>query len=87
MPFIFYHFIECTWGACYNSIFFNLLVPHLDSAAVLDYALRSPVIHGTAEVVEGVPKPKMYGQLHSRLMGVKSSIIREYLVDTFGAGR
>ena len=86
MPFIFYHFVECTRGACYNSIYFNLLVPNLDSAAVLDYVLRSPVIQGIPEVVDGVSKPRMYGELHSRLMSVKSPIIRQYLADTFGSG-
>ena len=84
MPFILYHFIECTWGACYNSIYFNLLVPHLDSAVVLDYVLRSPVVNGISEVVDGLSRPKIYGELSSRLFGVKSLTIHQYLVETFG---
>lgn len=87
MPFVLYHFVECTWGACYNSIYFNLLVPHLDSTAVLDYVLRSRVIRGIEEVADGVPKPKMYGELHSRLMGVKSPVIRQYLAAAFDTSR
>ena len=84
MPFILCHFIECTWGACYNSIYFNLLVPHLDSAVVLDYVLRSPVVHGISEVVDGLSKPRIYGELKSRLLGVKSLTIHQYLAETFG---
>ena len=87
MPFILFHFIECTRGACYNSIFSNLLLLHLDNVAVLDYVLRSSVVHGDAKVVDGVSKPKMYGELHSRLKGVKSSTIHKYLADTFGEAR
>lgn len=79
MPFILYHFIECTRGACYNSIYFNLLVPHFDSIGVLDYILRSPVIHADSKTTNDVPKPRIYGELHSRLMNVKSSTIHQYL--------
>jgi hypothetical protein len=87
MPFILCHSIECTGAACYNSIYLNLLVPHLDSVAVLDYVLRSSVVHGDAEVVDGVSKPQIYGELRSRLMDVKSSTIHQYLADTFGEAR
>lgn len=87
MPFILYHFIECTRGACYNSIFFNLLVPHLDSVPVLDYVLRSPVVRGLSEMSDDVPKPKMFGDLYARLMNVKSPVIQRYLTETFGTGK
>jgi hypothetical protein len=79
MPFILYHFIECTRGACYNSIYFNLLVPHFDCAVVLDYILRSPVIHGDSQTTNDILKPRIYSELHSRLMNVESSIIHQYL--------
>jgi|SRR5208337_1946509 len=79
MPFILYHFIECTRGACYNSIYFNFLVPYLDTVAVLDYILRSPVIHGGSETINDVPKPQIHGELHSRLMNVKAPTIHQYL--------
>ena len=79
MPFILHHFIECTRGACYNSIYFNLLVPYFDSVAVLDYILRSSVIHGDPKAANDVLKPKIYSELNSRLMNVKSSSIQQYL--------
>ena len=28
---ILYHFIECTWGGCYNALYTNVLIPHLDA--------------------------------------------------------
>ena len=59
-------------------------VPHLDSAVVLDCVLRSPVVHGISEVVDGLSRPKIYGELSSRLFGVKSLTIHQYLVETFG---
>jgi len=41
---ILYHFIGCTWGGCYNSLYSNVLVPHLDAPEVVDYVLRSPQV-------------------------------------------
>jgi len=83
MPFVLYHFIECTRGACYNSIYFNLLVPHLDSVSVLDYVLRSPVVHGDSEISADIPRPKMFDDLCSRLKAVKSPVIQRYLAENF----
>jgi hypothetical protein len=34
MPHILHHFIECTRGGCYNSLYFNVLVPRLDAQEV-----------------------------------------------------
>jgi hypothetical protein len=83
MPFVLYHFIECTWGACYNSIYLNLLVPHLNSVSVLDYVLRSPVVQSDSQFAEDSSQPKMYGNLYSRLLGVESTDIKKYLAETF----
>ena len=83
MPKIRYHFIECTWGACYNSLYSNVLVPHLDSVAVLDYVLRSPVVRGEVILKDGNPAPKIFHELFGRLRGVQSPRIQQYLADTF----
>jgi hypothetical protein len=84
LPFILYHFIECNYAACYNSIYQNLLVPHLDSISVLDYVLRTPVVEGFSESLKGIPQPKMFSELYFRLLNVKSPVIQQYLNDTFG---
>ena len=39
MPQIIYHFIECTWGGCYNHLYLNCIAPYLDSPC--DRRLRS----------------------------------------------
>ena len=49
MPQIIYHFIECTWGGCYNHLYLNCIAPYLDSPAVVDYVLRSPVVYASAD--------------------------------------
>ncbi len=84
-PEILMHFIECTWGSCYNSIYLNFLVPYFSSVAVLDYVLRSPVLVGAEVMQEGVPAPKIFGDLLFRLQGVKSPEIQRYLKATFEA--
>lgn len=83
MPEIFHHFIECSWGACYNSVYQNLLVPHLDSPDVVDYVLRSAVVHSGDDVVQGITGARVFGELMSRLRNVESDRIRTYLEITF----
>src|SRR5437762_8936873 len=67
MPHILHHFIECTWGGCYNALCSNVIVPHLDSVHVLDYVLRSSAIHPTAETVTGKTGAVIYTELRWRL--------------------
>lgn len=83
-PHILIHFIECTWGGCYNSIYENFLLPHFDSAKALDYALRSPVVRSEIVVEDGIPALKMYPELLSRLRNIRSANIKKYLAERFG---
>jgi hypothetical protein len=83
-PHILTHFVECTRGGCYNSIFQNFLVPHFDSAAALDYVLRTSVVRGDIVLEAGIPAPRMYPELLSRLCGVRSPNIQQYLAQRFG---
>ncbi len=85
MPFILYHFIECSWGGCYNSLFNHVIVPDLDAVDVLKYVLRSPVVFESGHSTASLLPPKMYAELYSRLVQVKSPAIREYVVSQFGA--
>lgn len=80
---ILYHFIQCTWGTCYNALYLNVLVPHLDAPEVLDYVLRGSVVHNTAGVQVGTSGARLYPELLSRLQGVKSPRIRAYLAENF----
>lgn len=83
MPQILYHFIECTWGGCYNSIYQNCIVPYLDCPAVVDYVLRSPVIDSSSDLMPGETGARIYGDLFHRLRGVSSPRIADYLNQTF----
>ena len=82
-PHILIHFIGCTWGGCYNSIYWNFLVPHFDSVAVLDYVLRSPVVVGDTVLEDGIPVAKMFPELLSRLRSIRSPYIQQYLAHQF----
>jgi hypothetical protein len=83
MPQILFHFIECGRFSCYNSILENVLVPHLDSVDVLDYVLKSSVVHLAGDAVIGKTGAKIYAELHRRLNQVKSPNIRQYLAENF----
>ena len=83
MPQVLHHFIDCTWGGCYNSIYINFLVPHLDCPDVVDYVLRSPVIHDGPNVIRSSGGARIYGELLRRLHGVASARIKAYLDATF----
>ena len=83
MPHILHHFIECTWGGCYNALYLNVIVPHLDSAEVVDYVLRSSTIHPATNVVTGKTGARIYAELRCRLNGAQSAKIRQYLSENF----
>lgn len=83
MPHILYHFIECTRGGCYNALYSNVIVPHLDSIPVVDYVLHSSAIQPTADVVAGKTGSQVYAELRQRLNGVQSEKIRQYLSENF----
>ena len=87
MPHILHHFIDCTWGACYNALYSNVLMPYLDSVDVVDWVLHSSVIHTAPDVVTGKTGARIYGELRWRLNGVQSEKIRQYLADNFDCER
>jgi len=83
MPQIIYHFIECTWGGCYNHLYLNCIAPYLHSPAIVDYVLRSPVVYASADATRGSTGALIYGELYYRLRSVNCPKIAEYLRDTF----
>jgi hypothetical protein len=82
-PQILIHFIDCHTPGCYMQIYNKFLVPHFDNVSILDYVLRTPIIRGEEVLNDGIPEPKMYGELLSRLRGIRSSKIQDYLLKTF----
>ncbi len=83
MPQILHHFIECTWGACYNHLYLNCIAPYLDSPEVVDYVLRTPVVHLSADARRGSTGAMIYGELASSLRNVSCPEISDYLRRTF----
>ena len=83
MPQILYHFIECTWGACYNHVYLYCIAPYLDSPEVVDYVLRTPVVHASPEARRGSTGAVIYGELYYRLRSVNCPKIADYLRHTF----
>ena len=83
-PQILIHFIDCYNPGCYMQIFNKFLVPHFDNVAVLDHVLRTPIVRGEEVLKDGIPEPKMYGQLLRHLREIKSAPIQDYLTKTFG---
>jgi hypothetical protein len=77
------HFIECTWGTCYNAIYFNALVPHLDAPEIVDYVLKGSLVRGGPGVQVGKSGARLYPELRSRLQTVMSPRIRSYLSENF----
>jgi len=84
MPQILLHFISCYRGACYNSLYTAVLVPHLDRPELLDYILRSAAIGDGQEIFVGKSGARLFPELYRRLQGVTNKDIREYLVENFG---
>jgi hypothetical protein len=78
------HFIACSWGGCYNSLYFNVIVPFLDSPDIVDYVLRSPVVQESAGTMVGKTGAKIYPELRHKLQSVKSENIHAYLAENFG---
>ncbi|GAB4161738.1 MAG: hypothetical protein Tsb0033_19680 [Winogradskyella sp.] len=76
------HFIECTWGSHYNTVFKRLIKPYLDNPFVLDYVLKSEIIKDK-NIVIGKTGAKAYPELLKYLISVDSLKIRDYLSNEF----
>lgn len=82
MVYILKHFIECTWGSHYNTVFKKLIKPYLDNPLVLDYVLKSEIIKDK-NIVIGKTGAKAYPELMNYLKRVDSPKIHEYLKQEF----
>jgi ssDNA-binding Zn-finger/Zn-ribbon topoisomerase 1 len=78
------HFIVCTWGAHYNTMFDMLIKPYLTDPNTLDYILRSEIINESkGNVVRGTTGAKIYPELNYYLNNVNSMEIKNYLKKEF----
>ncbi len=78
------HFIECTWGAHYNTMFDMLIKPYLTDSSTLDYVLKSEIINESkGNVVRGNTGAKIYPELNYYLSNVNSAEIKNYLKKEF----
>lgn len=75
------HFIECTWGAHYNTLFDRIIKVYLDDPTVLDFVLKSEVIK--KDIINGKSGAKMFPMLFEYLKTVNSQRIQNYLDDEF----
>lgn len=80
---ILHHFIICRRGGCYNSLYFNVIVPLLDSPEIVDYVLRTLVIHEGIGTAVGKTGARIFPELRRRLQRVKSERIHAYLAENF----
>lgn len=84
MPEILNHFIDCTWGAHYMTLFKNIIIPYLDNAKVLDFVLKGSIIREEkGNVYFGDHRAKMFRELYHHLRMVKSGEIQNYLTNEF----
>jgi hypothetical protein len=83
MPQLFYHYIECTKGGCYNRLWLYCIAPYLDSPEVVDYILRSRVIRATADARRGSTGAMIFASLYDDLRRVSNPEIADYLSRTF----
>lgn len=75
------HFIECTWGAHYDTLFDKIIKPYLDNPYVLDYVLKSETVGNVGLV--GMTGAKIYPDLMTYLRRVDSEKIQKYLDNEF----
>lgn len=64
------HFIECTWGAHYNTLFNSFILTFLDDLNILKIVLKSSVIRDEENVTISKNGYKMYWELYCRLKNV-----------------
>lgn len=78
------HFIECTWGAHYNSLYKDFILLHLKDLRVLKMVLSSDVIkENKNNTIISKNGCKMFWELYQYLIKVNSAEIRGFLKEEF----
>lgn len=74
------HYISCDWGAHYQNVFKDFLVPYLDDLNVVKSVLKSDTIQiDKNNVVISKNGYKMFWELYEHLMKVRDRDIRDFL--------
>ncbi|MEM0519588.1 hypothetical protein [Aequorivita flava] len=78
------HFIGCTWGAHYMTLFNKMIIPYLDDPKVLQFVLKGPVINDNkGNVFRGKSGTKMYEELYFYLKRVEAERFKDFLSSEF----
>lgn len=77
MPQALAHFIDCTWGGCYNGAYERTIKPYLNSIEVVEYITRTCVMPGNAWRTRG--GGLMYDDLYHRLLTVDDQAVAEHM--------
>ncbi len=78
------HFIECSWGAHYNTVFDKLIVPYFSDLDVLKNFLSSDIIREDNNIVWSKNKEhKAYDLLLKYLRKIKDKNIHKFIVNEF----
>ena len=79
------HYIVCTWGACYNTKFKELIQPYFDDVKLLDKILRSDLIKEGANVSVGKTGARIFDHLLFELRQCNNVEIKSYLNKEFSS--
>lgn len=77
------HFIECNWGAHYNTLFDTFLVNFFDDLNIFKTILKSEVIKNKDNVVLSKNGYKMFWELYDHLKKLHDPNLRSFLVSEF----
>jgi hypothetical protein len=81
MPVHLAHFIDCTWGGCYNSCYQTSIKPYLNSIDVVEYTTKTAVLSmGNTWQTKG--GGLMYDDLFNRLANVDDESVCEHVRTT-----
>ena len=78
------HYISCSWGAHFNTMFEKLIKPYLADPSTLDYVLRGNSINeNKGNIIIGKTGARIFPELLEYLMKVNNEEIRQYLKNEF----
>lgn len=82
LPFL-THFHSCTWGACYNTMFSNVIKPYFDDIEILKFFLKQDRFFKPA-TFRNKNGYLMYSELGSYLKRINCSQLQDFLRTEFG---
>lgn len=78
------HFIECNWGAHYNTLYNEFILHYLDDLNILKKVLKSDVVRENGNLIVSKNGYKMFWELYCRLKKAANTIdLRNFLMSEF----